>query len=418
MGVVTKVCKKLIQYIKEGSLLVKIKRVWKMSVGLSIRRALLSRYKIQPDSVAFFTFQHRYTCNPKYICDELLRESDKVHIVWGVKDDDISSYPNDPRVSLVRINTPEYFAAVAACKTIVTNSLVGDKFSLIPVKKGQILIETWHGSLGIKRFDKDHYTSSASWPVAMSITGKRTNYCLSNSTFEDRIYKKTFWPDTPILRYGHARNDVFFDNYSAQREKWRESFYKEHNLDAETKLLIYAPTFRDDGSVDAYVFDVDRVLDALEKRFGGHWVMMLRYHPTALKKLADSDRDILQSNRIIDVSQVPDIQEMLTFVDAGISDYSSWVFDYVLSRKPVFLLTQDLEHFQEVERGLEYSIRETPFSIAADSDELVNNILAFDEAEYLARVEAFLKEKGCIEDGHAAERAAHAILTGEYSGII
>ena len=61
------------------------------------------------------------------------------------------------------------------------------------------------------------------------------------------------------------------------------------------------------------------------------------------------------------------------------------------------------------ERGLYYPLEETPFGIAENNDQLMENIMAFDDAAYQPKVEAFLKDKGCVEDGHASERVADLI---------
>lgn len=97
-----------------------------------------------------------------------------------------------------------------------------------------------------------------------------------------------------------------------------------------------------------------------------------------------------------------------------ITDYSSCIFDFMLSRRPGFIFATDIEEFN-TERGFYYPLEETPFPIARNNEELMQNIRNFDEAAYHNGVEEFLINKGCIEDGCASERVADKIA--ELAGV-
>lgn len=106
--------------------------------------------------------------------------------------------------------------------------------------------------------------------------------------------------------------------------------------------------------------------------------------------------------------------------DVAITDYSSWIYDFMLMRKPGFIFATDIEEYN-TERGFYYPIESTPFPIAVDNDELIDNILKFDETSYATNLEKFLEDKGCVEDGHAAERAVdliYRILNGDESSTL
>lgn len=402
-------------------------------LGTMNRYIVMPHWKVRSNSIMFFPYQHDVACNPKYISEELIRRMPDIDIYWsvfqaqtksidtrevyakltnGTVDTRNSEFKKMDRwvkehVHFVRSNSYEYFVAAGTSKVLVCNSILGDKFYQFPVKRDQYVVETWHGSLGIKRFDPDHYNTNMSWPVAAKWTGKVTTHCFSNSTFEDKVFRTTFWPDTQILRYGHARNDVFFDNFSGTRAYHRNKFIKDYRLDPETHFALYAPTFRDDHNFMVYDLDTDRVVDALSKRFGGKWILMLRYHDND-KKL-ELKRNQLAGSNVIDVTQLPDMQSLLTFTDVAITDYSSWIYDFVLTGKPGFIFAMDIEEYNN-ERGFYFKLEDTPFPVATDSDEIVDNILKFDEQKYAREVDRFLSDKGCMDDGHAAEREADQIL--------
>ena len=79
------------------------------------------------------------------------------------------------------------------------------------------------------------------------------------------------------------------------------------------------------------------------------------------------------------------------------------IFDYVLTRKKGFVYAPDLKAYDD-DRGFYYPLETAPFPLAHDNQEMKQNILSFEEKAYQEAVEAFLVDKGCVEDGHASER--------------
>lgn len=147
------------------------------------------------------------------------------------------------------------------------------------------------------------------------------------------------------------------------------------------------------------------MLGALKEKFGGDWKILVRMHPNFVRY---QNRLIPQNENIINVSEYPDIQELLVAADIAITDYSSCIFDFMLSRKPGFIYASDIKEFDN-DRGFYYPLTSTPFPVATHNEELRKNILNFDYETYKIKVEEFLKDKGCMEDGHASERTVDLI---------
>ncbi|MDY2944672.1 MAG: CDP-glycerol glycerophosphotransferase family protein [Lachnospiraceae bacterium] len=400
----------------EGKFFHRIGVAWKQmaaavdrSIGYQNRKHLSKTTAVVPNRILFITFNHSYSCNPKYICEELIRRNADVDIWWGVTNlISRGAVPDLPNVHVVKMNSFEYFQIAVSAKVIVINSLLGDKFYPFPTKPEQIVYETWHGSLGIKRFDPAHYNTNVSWPEAAKRTGKLTTFCISNSQFEEDVFRETFWKETPILRLGHARNDVFFDTYKKQRRRWRDKFIRDYALSEDDKFILYAPTFRDTHNFAVYDLQPERLLAAMEKRFGGEWKLLLRYHDNDRKN--ERNKNTVVSPNVIDVTQFADIQELLSFVDAGITDYSSWIYDFVLSKRPGFIYARDIDLYNN-ERGFYFRLESTPFPVARNNDEMEKNVLAFDNDTFIKKCDDFLAEKQCIDDGHSSERIADHILS-------
>lgn len=394
----------------EGKLLLRIRENLDEFIGRLARVVLRWRTKVQPNKVLFHTQEDRYCCNQKYLCEEFRRRGlgDDLDLVYVIPTKgQRGTVPLDVRT--VRRGSMEYFEEMFSAKYIFTNSVLYVKRGF-KLKKEQVLFETWHGSLGIKRFDKNSYKSSWRWVRGAINTGKMTTYCISNSSFEEDVYKNSYWPDTPCLRYGHPRNDILFENYSAERKRVREEFLEKYELPEDTHFILYGPTFRDSKNFDCYDIDIDGVLDACRQRFGGEWKMLLRYHMTLRKVYKARDQLGRQKNPdVINVTNYDDMQELISLADIAITDYSSWIYDFVLQRRPGFIFATDIALYNN-ERGFCYPLEKTPFAIATCNDQLKENILNFQEPDYLEKVEAFLEDKGCMEDGHASERTVDKVL--------
>lgn len=384
-------------------------------VGIDIIKFKLKNYAqeyehlpINENKIVFSNFNgNDYGCNPKYIVEELIKRKCSYDLVWLVNNKiDKSYFPS--QVRLVNISTKEVLREIITAKYIISNvrlcKLIGKGWQK---RKGQVYIQTWHGSLGIKKIDADVKGTTFTqrdWCSTAHTDSKYTDYLLSNSRFENDIFKHGLWYDGEIKQTGHPRNDIFFKT-SNDLLKIRTKVYENLGIDSSKRTFIYMPSFRDDYRLDCYLLDVKTLKSTLEEKFGGSWTILIRMHPR-LKSFSDSLFNFDES--IVDASAYPDIQELLVATDIAMTDYSSCIFDFMLSRKPAFIFATDIEQFN-TERGFYYPLESTPFPVATDNVELIENIRNFDYEKYKQEVEAFLEEKGCMEDGHASERVVDLI---------
>lgn len=373
------------------SLPTRIRKKIDYSIGFCMRNLAYQWCKIQTNKIFVMTFDFRYSCNPKYIVEEILRQQLPVEIVWVVpKKGKINRSAFPSSIRLVRRGSYTMYREMGTSKIWIDNAL-NCVWDGMPKKKKQVYINTWHGSLGIKKLSGNDI-----WLQRAKRCKKVTDYCISNSTFEENVYQSTFWNGVSYLRYGHARNDILFNE--TQRELLKEKVCTFFGLEQNIKLLLYAPTFRDNGSMSWFDIDFERVRTALEERFGGEWVILVRMHFKNKAKRLKQYSDWLKN-----ASTYPDIQELLAVIAAGITDYSSWAYDYILTGQPLFIYAPDISEYDQ-SRGFYYRLESTPFPIAKNNDELEEKILCYDETEYLEKTKDFLQEKGCMEDGHASEK--------------
>lgn len=387
------------QKLVEGEFLLTIRKRIDRGLGTLSRKLLFRKTPIQKNKILFMTYKNAYECNPKYIAEEILKQKLPYDLVWAIpKNEGIDTSQFPAQIRLVKRESYEFYQELASAKIWVDNSL-NCLWMPFGKKREQVYFETWHGSMGLKRVGKEDVANER-WLKAAKRVTEATDFCISDSTFENMVYRETHWPEAEILEYGHPRNDLLCKEDGEEKSKLRTKIAEELGFSVDDKVLIYAPTFRDSGTLDCYDVDFGRLVKALETRFGGTWKILMRLHFHDRKKKYGRIDD---ENMVVDATQYLDMQELLSIADAGLTDYSSWCCDYVLTGRPCFIYATDIERYN-TERGLYYPLEETPFPIAKNNDDLERNVLGFDECIFEKKRIKFLNDRGCFEDGHAAER--------------
>lgn len=149
----------------------------------------------------------------------------------------------------------------------------------------------------------------------------------------------------------------------------------------------------------------EKWISAFEKKTGRKCKLLFRLHPN----IASLYKNIQIGENIINVSDYPDMQELLLITDALITDYSSSAFEAALGYKPVFLLCNDYYEFITQERELFFNMEELPFEFAINEDELFHKIAEFKYEQYIENVNAFYAKIGSFENGKASEKVAEII---------
>ncbi len=344
-----------------------------------------------------------YGDNPKYIVESLLKKKINLDIVWLVNDMS-TVVPNGVRK--VKYNTPSSIYELATAHVWIDNI----KNSIKPHKrKGQYYIQTWHGGIGLKAVERQVEDKLSPKYVSKSKQdAKQTDLMLSDSSWTTDIFKNWFWYDGPIKKTGFPRNDILVKPLKSLKEKVY-SFFK---IDRKKKIILYAPTFRDNSNISAYQINFKKIIEAANKRFNKNYVVLIRLHPNTWDELKHRNIKLYDfSDEIIKASNYPDMQELLAVSDILITDYSSCMFDGMIGKKKVFLFVNDLIEYSSYDRGLLFNIKDLPFELAFNNTDLVNKVLSFNEKKYISNVEDFEKKLRIFEDGNASDRVANLIIS-------
>ncbi len=357
---------------------------------------LYSFFPIKKNRVVFSSYYGRgYSDNAKAVAEELIKRSSKAELIWLCKNEkEAESLP--PEIKPCNFNSSARIKALATARVWVDNAR---KYERLRKKKNQFYLQCWHG-FPLKRIEKDAVSAMAPDFEAGAIRdSKNTDLLLAYSEFDKKILERCFWYDGEIAVWGVPRNDVFINPPAETASKIRKTL----SLPEDRKLVLYAPTFRADHSVDAYKIDAAALKDSLCKRFSGEWTVLIRLHPNVAKQ--SEGLFPYDGIGIVDATAYPDMQELLVGSDILITDYSSSMFDFGLSARPCFRFASDIEAYKG-DRNFYFEFEEIPFPAAYNNAEMVALIENFDEDKYLSERKAFYDKLNFVTDGKAAARCA------------
>lgn len=334
--------------------------------------------------------------NPRYISDVLTKRNKGYEIVWLLD----KNYDGDVPEGVRRVDNSPLRTLFELCTAKVWVDCSTKELGLLK-RKGQLYIQTWHGSYGLKKLyadipDKLRFIEK----TYMQYNSKIMDVMVSNSRQTSEIYHRAMWYSGEMLEYGSPRNDLFFKSVEPIRQKVKDEFGV-----TGKNIVLYAPTFRNNLTTNQFDLDYERLKMNLEKRFGGEWVVLIRLHP---HNSVEADKSIQYNSDIINASKYNDMQELLVASDILITDYSSCMFDFVTTEKVCFLYASDVEEYRE-ERDYYFEIEELPFPLAQNNNQMEQVIVNFNEDVYLRDLRALFKQVGLNETGNASEKVADYI---------
>ena len=346
---------------------------------------------------------YNYSCNPRFITDYLINHyAGEFKIVYSVKNPDNYKDAGLP-VTFVKFNSLRYFVSALTSKVIVSNS---GGYSYLPHRKKQVVINTHHGGGAYKKAGLDMFGDTYWFRKDMELFSKATDIFLStNHKFTEVISKATLVPQNRFWEIGMPRNDLLIEkgNDSANDIK------RKIGLKDNEKLVLYAPTYRkpednyyQESIAVQYGIDPKTVCEALEERFGGTWKFGLRLHPCITNK------DEYKLDCVVDLSEFEDMQDLLLAADVMINDFSSSMWDFMLTGRPCFLFAVDKDHYIETTE-VYTPVSEWPFPFATSNQELKALILNFDEKQYAEDCKQHYAKLGGCESGQATKLVAEKI---------
>jgi CDP-glycerol glycerophosphotransferase (TagB/SpsB family) len=362
--------------------------------GAENQSRLEAAYRADPvtpaDAVFFESFYgQNASCNPRALDAAIARLHPATTRYWSVVDASVAVPPG--AVAIVE-GSEQWWRARAEARLIVVNDWLRKRWLKRP---HQTVLQTWHGTM-LKKIAINRPRHGIRATIAAVLESRRWDVLLSQNPHSSRIFRSAYRYRGPIWEEGYPRDDALHSGDGA-------AIRKHLGIPSKKKVLLYAPTWRDDRLEHIDHLDVAAFTDAL----GPEYVTLIRGHSRTLRP----GRDVRASN-VIDVTGYPDVADLFLAADALITDYSSVMFDFSVTGKPIFFFTPDLDHYREQLRGFYFDLIEVaPGPVVRTPAELIALIKSVDAvtAEYATRYAAWQSRFNPRDDGHAAERVVRRL---------
>ncbi|CRK81692.1 CDP-glycerol glycerophosphotransferase family protein [Neobacillus massiliamazoniensis] len=339
-----------------------------------------------------------YGCNPKYIAEELLRQKLNYDIVWVLKKELIGKAKIPKEIRIVEYESIKHLYELATARVWIDNER---KYFYSPKRKKQFYIQTYHGVVALKQVEKDvEKQLPVSYVDKAKNDSKMIDLFIANSKFNSNLYRRAFWYEGEVLEVGAPRCEILIKENKNILDQVRNYF----NITEGKRILLYAPTFRANSDTKVYNVDFETLIQTLEKKYCGEWIVLVRLHPDISTKA-----DFLEYNsKILNATDYDDMNELLSASDILITDYSSSVFEFSFTKKPIFLYAPDIKEYIE-ERNFYFDIRSLPYPLAENNNQLQTVIEGFDKSRYLIELDTFFKKIGIFDPKGASAKIVKII---------
>ena len=366
-------------------------RLMKAAAGRSLFR-MLWIFPVDKEKIVCSNFNGKgYGDNPRYIAEEFLRRG-KVRVYWLLKEPD-QKVPAG--ISPLRYGSLRSFYHLATAGFWIDNNR---KEPYVVKRKKQYYLQTWHGSIPLKKIEKDAEDSLSDFYKLNAVRdAKMTDLMIADSAFSAELYRNSFWYDGEIKRLGTPRFDALFDKSDVPGIK------DDLGIERDQFVVLYAPTFRNNSDKSVYDIDLQKVKAVFGEKTGKEVAVLVKMHPNIPECSVEIDKSVA-----VDVSAYPDIYDLMKISDVLITDYSSTMFEFpVADPKPVFCYAKDKDDY---DRGFYFDLDELPFLFARSNDELIKGIKSFDQEKYEHGLKAFYERIDFYADGQASKNVTDHLL--------
>ncbi|MFT4164119.1 MAG: CDP-glycerol glycerophosphotransferase family protein [Microlunatus sp.] len=343
---------------------------------------------------------------PRYLYERLIERGVRPNVAWV---NNTTLRLTDPRTQKIRRHSPAYYWRLGRARYWINNQNFPPALAK-PAKT--TFLQTWHGT-PLKRMQHDVENMMSRDPEYQQRAARLTSYwdfLLSGSPYATACFRSAFRFTGTILEEGYPRNDVFSWDDAAERA--RNARARLGLVNDTRKILLYAPTFRDDNRPGAnWRHRLELDVARLEAEFGNEYVLIVRFHQLVRESIADLTES--HPNFVIDGSSYNDIQELLLVSDVLITDYSSLFFDFAVLQRPILFFTYDLDRYRDALRGFYLNFEASaPGPLLGNNDELVSALHGLDEiaAQYLPRLREFAATYAPKDDGGASDRVIDVVF--------
>ncbi len=350
-----------------------------------------------PLNAVFFEsfYGQNASCNPLAIDRAIARLRPDVARYWSVADASVS-VPNG--ATAIIEGSSEWWRIRGSARLLVVNDWLRKR---LRKRRYQTVLQTWHGTM-LKKLALSRVRLGLRPAIATLRERGRWDILLAQNPYSRGVFRKAYAFTGSVWEEGYPRDDVLLTGDAA-------AIRTRLGIASDVTVLLYAPTWRDDRPDHVDHLDVARFAELL----GDQYVTLIRGHSRTLLPGED-----VHAPNVLDVTGYPDVSELFLLADALITDYSSVMFDFTVTGKPVYFFTPDLDHYREKLRGFYFDlVPVAPGPVVTTVEELAALVQDRESVkqQFTEKYHAWRERFNPRDDGHAADRVVRRLLA---EGII
>lgn len=390
----------------------------------NIIKALIYKFsKVRKKRLVFSSLDGHYSDSPRYISEKIHELDSSYEIIWLLKPEYAKELPE--YIKWYDINTIMADRVRGSASALIDNvycnrsftmmdNSIGNRvkskvFKFLYTKEKQPGFTTWHAT-PLKCVGRDQIGNE----TIQDFVCPNVTMILGNQYSIDILNHTTFYKLNMKL-LGTPRNDILFKN---NLDEIKEKL----GLPKEKKIILFAPTFRNDGrdvegknikrsginQIEEINFE--KLFRALNDKFGGDWIFVCRFHYHVASMVDWKELETRYSGKIVNGNECDEMANYLICADILITDASSCAFDFSLTQKPCFLFFPDYQYYKTKERGFYIDIEKLPFPLSCTFEKLLDDVSKFDTEQYQTNLRKMLVDMGYVDDENSSVRVGRYIL--------
>jgi len=311
---------------------------------------LLSYFIIKKNYLVFNSSDNKFTGNSKYLYKYISKNYTDYKLFFLIKDENVMNklqikYKN---YNFVKSDTFLSYKIILKSKYLISDSHMIGFFSnnFIHSLGNFNKVQLWHG-IGFKNIGNKHLSILQSklnflYVFIINFVNKSYNYVFASSESNKQKFVKCF-NNKNVYVTGMARTDDLL--------KPTTNYYKtKFNLNHYSKIILYAPTYRDSFFIEPFSLDFLNELNLYLKE--NNQILLIKKHMNdkflCLKQNYSNIKDV--------TCLVDDVNILFKDIDLLITDYSSLILDYVLLDKPLILYWYDYDSYLKHNNNFYYDL--------------------------------------------------------------
>lgn len=353
-----------------------IKNIKQSIIVKIIYKAVFKFFGFFPSNKKMIIFESylgkQFSCNPRAIYEYINLHYPDYKLYWSI-DPRYESAFLDKDLNIIHRFSLKWLFKMTRARYWVFNSRAP---SWVPKPKHTVYLQTWHGT-PLKKLANDmeevHMPGTTTKKYKQNFLNetKRWDFLISPNNYSTNHFKSAFSFENQILETGYPRNDYLFTHNNLGTIN---SIKEKLNLPKNKKIILYAPTWRDDEyhQVGKYKFDLKLDLTLLKKELGQEYIILLRMHYLIADKVDLTGYE----DFVYNVTSHEDIRDLYLISDVLLTDYSSVIFDFANLKRPMIFFVYDIDSYRDKLRGFYFNIEENaPGPLVKNNQDLLRAIL-------------------------------------------